>query len=307
MPSPRVTIPLLAFAGLAAACGKGDTPDAYGNFEAEEVVVAAETNGQLRRFAVVEGDQLPAGRVVAQIDTVQLALERAQLAATRAATAARRLEAIEQRRAVAVQREIADRSLARTVRLFEAQAATASQRDLAEREARVQQVQGDAAAATIRRIDAELASLDARLAAVDDRLARASVANPVAGTVLATYVRVGEVIAPGQPLYRIAALDTLTLRAYVSGAQLTTVRIGAPVTVRIDGPDASLEALPGRVTWVSARAEFTPTPVQTRDERVELVYAVKVRVANPDGRLKIGMPGDVSFDAPALPAHGATR
>jgi HlyD family secretion protein len=112
--------------------------------------------------------------------------------------------------------------------------------------------------------------------------------------VLAQYARAGEMIAPGQPLYRIANLDTLTLRAYVDGTQLASVALGAAVEVHVDGADG-LTALRGIVGWVSPRSEFTPTPVQTRNERAELVYAVKIRVPNPDGALKVGMPGDVTF------------
>ena len=119
--------------------------------------------------------------------------------------------------------------------------------------------------------------------------------NPVAGTVLATYARAGEVVQLGQPLYRIAALDTLVLRAWVDGTQLGDLKIGQAVTVRVSGAGGELRAFPGTVTWIANKAEFTPTPVQTRDERAYLVYAIKVTVPNPDGVLKIGMPGDLSL------------
>ena len=139
-----------------------------------------------------------------------------------------------------------------------------------------------------------MASSEARVAQLRDRIDRSRVVNPRAGTVLATYAREGEVVQAGRPLYRIAGLDTLVLRAYVTASQLAAVRIGQAVEVRVDGGDA-LVALPGTVSWISASAEFTPTPIQTREERGDLVYAVKIRVPNPDGALKIGMPGDVTF------------
>ncbi|HEX8433017.1 MAG TPA: HlyD family efflux transporter periplasmic adaptor subunit, partial [Longimicrobium sp.] len=121
------------------------------------------------------------------------------------------------------------------------------------------------------------------------------VVNPVGGTVLTTYADTGEFVQPGQPLYKIADLGVLTLRAYVSGAQLARVRIGGRVTVQVDADDDTRATLPGTVSWIASEAEFTPTPIQTRDERTEQVYAVRVRVANPGGVLKIGMPGEVVF------------
>lgn len=123
--------------------------------------------------------------------------------------------------------------------------------------------------------------------------------NPETGTVLATFARAGEIVHPGQPLYRIANLDSLTLQAYIAETQLHAVRPGQSVTVHVDGGDGKLIAVPGTVTWISAKAEFTPTPVQTRDERADLVYAIKVVVPNRDGLIKIGMPADL--DLPPTP------
>lgn len=283
-----------------AGCQKQATADAYGNFEAEEVVVSAEASGQLVRFLVSDGLTLPADTTVAMVDTVALSLERAQLAAQRAALVARRSEAESQQQGLAVQREIAKRTRDRIDRLFANQAATAAQRDQAERDDRLLGAQLSGARDGLRRADADIAALDARQASLVDRLQRASVRNPVAGTVLATYARAGEMIAPGQPLYRIANLDTLTLRVYVTGGQLTSFRLGTVVQVHVDGAADSLRTYPGTVSWVSSKAEFTPTPVQTRDDRGDLVYAVKVRVANRDGALKVGMPGDVTLDGATL-------
>jgi HlyD family secretion protein len=291
---------------LAAACDRAPEPDAFGNFEAEEVVVAAETQGQIQRLDALEGRALEAGEVVGLVDTTQLALERDQLAAQRGAFAAARREAALQVAALEAQREIAERTWARTARLFAKQAATAAQRDQAERDRRVLANQVAAARAGLERPGADLAGLDARLAAVRDRLRRATIRNPVAGTVLARYARAGEVIQPGQPLYRVADLDTLTLRAYVSGAQLAAVRIGGTVDVRTDQGADALASRPGAITWISPRAEFTPTPVQTRDDRTDLVYAVKIRVANPGGALKIGMPADVTLRHARVAAASST-
>jgi HlyD family secretion protein len=295
---------LVAGAGLLAACNGAPDADAYGNFEAEEVVVSAQSSGQIQQFVPVEGAELAAGVVTAVVDTTQLALERDQLLAQRSAIAARRTEVAEQLRSLEVQREIAQRSFDRTQRLHAQQAATTAQLEQSERETRVLAVQVEAARAGGTSVGAELTALDARVAQVRDRLARASVTNPVGGTVLATYARVGEMIQPGQPLYKVADLTTLDLRAYVTGAQLASFRIGDSVTVRVDDGRA-LRTYAGEISWVSGRAEFTPTPVQTRDDRSALVYAVKVRVRNADGALKIGMPGDVTLRGASTAAPAA--
>lgn len=288
---------LIALTVVAAGCGGDDAPDAYGSFEATEVVVAAQTSGPVERFLVTEGQQLAAGAIAAVMDTTALALDRAQLSAQRAAVTARLAEVGEQLRVLEVQREIAERTYARTKRLADQQAATAQQLDQAERDHRTALAQLEAARAQRRSVGLEADAVEARVAQARDRVARATVTNPIAGTVLATYARVGEVVAPGQPLYKIASLDTLELRAYVSGAQLGGVRLGQVVEVRVSQGEKGLLTLPGTVSWIASQSEFTPTPVQTRDERTDLVYAIRVRVANTDGVLKIGMPADLSFTA----------
>jgi HlyD family secretion protein len=295
----------LAASVLLAACGRGRAPDAYGNFEATEVVVSAQTSGQIERFTPVEGMRLERGAEVALIDTTQLALEQQQLAAQRAAAGARGTAAAEQLRALQAQSAVARRAWERTRRLHAQQAATSAQLDQTEREYRSLGAQIEAARAQRQSVGLDAAASAARVAQVRDRLARSSVTNPEAGTVLATYARRGEVVQAGQPLYRIANLDTLVLRAYVTGGQLTSIRLGQPVEVSVDRAAKELATFPGTISWISAAAEFTPTPIQTRDERGDLVYAVKIRVPNRDGMLKIGMPGDVTLAA--RPAPGAPR
>ncbi|MEO7361149.1 MAG: HlyD family efflux transporter periplasmic adaptor subunit [Gemmatimonadaceae bacterium] len=298
---------LLSFALLITACKKEAPPDSYGNFEAEETVVAAETAGQLREFLPIEGQALTADSRVGQVDTIQLALERDQLLAQRAGILDHRKEVTQQIRALEVQLDIAKRAKERTDRLFAQQAAPAVQRDQQERDVRVLTEQIAGTRVGIARVASDVAALDVRVAAVNDRARRATIVSPISGTVLATYVRTGEFIQPGQQLYRVANLDTLTLRAYVTGAQLAQFRIGQTVQVHVDGLDKTLRSYTGTITWVSSRAEFTPTPVQTRDDRGDLVYAVKVRVANADGALKIGMPADMSLGGPVAnttPAPG---
>jgi HlyD family secretion protein len=285
-------LPILVF---VVACNRGSEPDAYGTFEANEVVVSAETTGQLLTFTPVEGVQLARGALVGIVDTAQLSLEKQQLIAQRQATGSRVNEVSRQIRVLEIQRGIARRNYERTRRLFDEKAATAQQLDQAERDYRVLGAQIDAARAQQQSVGREVSSGEARVAQISERLGRSRIENPEKGTVLATFTRAGEVVQPSQPLYRIANLDTLTLRAYVAETQLQSLKLGGQVQVNVDSGDGKVISLPGIVSWVSSKAEFTPTPVQTRDERADLVYAVKVRVPNQRGVLKIGMPGDLNL------------
>jgi membrane fusion protein YbhG len=297
----------VAVIAVVAACHSHDTPDAYGNFEANEVVVSAQTQGQLLWFHPVEGMQLRTGEVVALVDTMQLALERRQIVAQREATGARANEVGEQIDVLDVQRDVARRNYERTRRLFEQHAATAQQLDQAEREYKVLEAQIEATRAQHLSVGKEVNSNEASIAQIRDRIAKSQITNPQPGTVLATYAKAGEVVQPGQPLYRIANLDTLTLRAYVTENQLAQVKLGSRVQVRVDKGDGHLLTLPGTVSWVAAKAEFTPTPVQTRDERADLVYAIKVLVPNPRGELKIGMPADLALTPPSASASARSQ
>ncbi|MDQ2665519.1 MAG: HlyD family efflux transporter periplasmic adaptor subunit [Gemmatimonadota bacterium] len=288
----RLTAMLLALVG-SMGCAAKKAPDAYGNFEAVEVLVSSQATGQLQWFTPAEGTTLAAGAVVGLVDTTQLALERTQSLAQRSATEARVVAAGGQVGVYEAQLAVARRTLDRTRRLFDQKAATAQQLDQAERDYRTLVAQIQAAQAQRQSVVKEVSSTAAHVDQIRDRIAKSQVINPQAGTVLATYARAGEVVQPGQPLYRIANLDTLVLRAYIAESQLAALKLGQRVQVHVDqGDGARLDAV-GVVSWVASKAEFTPTPVQTRDERVDLVYAVKISVANPRGALKIGMPADV--------------
>ena len=285
----------LSFVLLAMACSREPEPDAYGNFEAIEVVVSAEAGGQLLSFTAREGERLEAGTVVGVIDTTTVVLERSQARAQRDAIAARAVEADRQIAVLEAQLGVARRSFERVQRLHSQQAATSQQLDQAEREYRVLERQIAAARAQRQTAAREAAAGDARVAQVDDQITKGTIVNPRAGVVLASHVEAGEMVVPGQPLYRIANLDTLELRAFISGSQLGTLRLGAPAQVTLDTGTDARATLAGEVSWIASEAEFTPTPIQTRDERADLVYAVKVRVPNAEGIAKIGMPADVRF------------
>jgi HlyD family secretion protein len=285
---------LSVLAALALAACAGEQPDAYGNFEATEVTVAAEVGGRLLAFGLEEGDRVTRDSVLGVVDTVPLLIERQELAARRAAAVARTHEAGSSIAALEVQRTIADRELGRTERLRQQAAATAQQHDQAEQGARVVRAQLTGARAARTGAQQDVAAIEAQIASIDDKLARSRVRSPLTGTVLARYVEAGEFVQAGQPLFKLAALDSLTFRAYVSNAQVTRLALGQQVTVGVDRAD-TIASLPGRVTWIASGAEFTPTPIQTRDERADQVYAVKIAVATPEGRLRIGMPGELTI------------
>jgi HlyD family secretion protein len=289
-----ITVGLAALLAVTS-CRRDPAPDAYGNFEADAVTVSAEATGQLVRLDVREGERLAAGAVVGLVDTTPLALQRAELLATRATARSRAGDGL----------VTARREYERARRLAADEAATRQQLDRAEGEVRVLEAQLRAARAQAGTAGRDVPNVDARLATLAERIRDSRVVNPAAGTVLARYADAGEFVQAGQPLYKVADLDSLTFRGYVSGAQLARVRVGARALVAIDVGDDARRALPGVVTWIASEAEFTPTPVQTREERTELVYAVKVRVPNPGGVAKIGMPGELRLPPAPANAGGA--
>ena len=277
---------------LLSACGE-PAADANGRFEATEVTVSAEVSGRLLTLTAAEGDAVTAGATLGVLDTTALQLSREELAARAAVLRARRAEAEALANALQSQVELAAREAGRVQRLQTEGAATAQRLDRALREHEVLVQQQAARVAALQALDAEAGAIQAQQAQVDDRLARARVQAPLAGVVLTRFVEPGELVQAGMPLLRLAALDTLTLRAYLAESQLRAVRVGEAVRVQVDGPDGTLESREGRVAWVAPSAEFTPTPIQTREERIAQVYAVTVRVPNLDGRLRIGMPGEL--------------
>jgi HlyD family secretion protein len=263
----------------------------------------------------LERDHLDAQRRVSASRVNEVAEQADVLAAQRAAATADRDAARAQRAGLAAQQQIAARTHDRTARLFAQQAATAQQLDQTERDARAlaDQIaaQDEQIIARERQIDAltrqiagvraqqqtatrQVDAVDAQIAQVGSRIRKTRVANPVAGTVLATYAERGELVQPGQPLYRIANLDAVDVRAYVSEVELARIKVGQQVDVTFDA-GGSRQTVQGTLQWIAAQAEFTPTPIQTRDERATLVYAVKIRTPNEQGLLKIGMPVDVRF------------
>lgn len=298
---------------LIYACqNNGPKAEAYGNFEADEMIVSAEANGQILEFRIEEGQTLQAGQIVGRIDSTQLVLKKEQLQAAIRAIAAKSPAigaqlAVYEKQLDANRQQLAalQREKQRVEKLLSSDAATPKQLDelndqivLVQRQMDVVLQQRGAADASLSTqkggLLAEILPLQKQIAQLDDQIAKCRVVNPASGTVLTRYAETGELATFGKPLYKIADLRRILLRAYVAGNQLGNIRLGQEVKVAIDAPDGGMREFTGKVTWISSKAEFTPKIIQTKDERVNLVYAVKIAVEN-DGSLKIGMPGEVNL------------
>ncbi|MCB9288094.1 MAG: HlyD family efflux transporter periplasmic adaptor subunit [Lewinellaceae bacterium] len=286
----------LAAFTLTACQENGETADAYGNFEAQEVIVSAEGNGQLLQFDVEEGQELQPGQFIGLIDTTQLHLKRQQLLASIQAITGKTQEVQPQIDVLLEQKQNLAREEKRLKALVADNAATPKQLD--DIQGQIEVVDKQIAAARSQNKDlnksilAEIAPLQAQINLVSDQIRRCYISNPIEGTVLLKLAEPHEMVAMGKPLYTIAGIDELELRAYISGEQLPHIQIGQQVEVQIDRDKETNRSLTGAISWISDKAEFTPKTIQTKEERVNLVYAFKVKVKN-DGSLKIGMPGEV--------------
>ncbi len=301
---------IIAFAVLAGACNRSKyDADASGTFEADEVIVSSEIGGKLLSFTPEEGTALDSGKTVGVIDAENLSLQKQQVEESIKALGSKTADVNPQVKLLqdqlSVQQTELDRQLrerTRTENLVKADAATSKQLDdinaqvdVIRKQITVTQqqinVQKNNVQTQNRSILSEGAPLEKRVAQLNDQLKRATIVNPVAGTVLTKYAEAGEITSPGKALYKIADLSTLTLRAY-TGTQISEVKLNQQVKVRVDKGKDEYKEIPGTITWISDKAEFTPKTIQTKEERANLVYAVKITVKN-DGFLKIGMYGEV--------------
>lgn len=284
----------LFIAGLAlmAACGTKEKPaDAFGNFEALETTISAESNGKVVVCTVAEGDAVEEGQLLAITDTVDFILRKAQLISQQAAVTAKQ-EPLEAQKLVYQQQiENLTRDKDRFTRMVKEGAATQKQLDDVEGAIKLATRQIGTIDAQFGQLYSEIAALSSQIELAAEAIRKCRHTAPVEGTILEAYVKQGEFVNAGKPMFKLADLSGLDLRVFVGGDQLAGVKIGQQVNVYVDGL-ADSSNLTGTVIWVSSEAEFTPKTIQTREERVNLVYAVKVRVKN-DGSLKIGMPGEV--------------
>ncbi|MBQ4915015.1 HlyD family efflux transporter periplasmic adaptor subunit [Maribacter sp. MMG018] len=274
------------------SCGDSNgKADGYGNFEATEITISAENNGKLMAFDIDEGDVLQKGQLIGYIDTIPLALKREQLEVSKAVIASKSKGVLSQIAVLRSRLKTAQTNKARVENLIKDNAGTQKQLDDVTGEIDVIQNQIRSIEIQNAPVVNELKSIDVQLKQIDDQIRKSKIVNPVNGTILAKYAEPNEITAFGKPLYKIADLSTMQLRVYISEPQLQSVKLGQQVTVKIDADD-TMKSYDGTIAWIASEAEFTPKIIQTKEERVALVYAVKVDVAN-DGSLKIGMPAEM--------------
>ncbi|MCB8994944.1 MAG: HlyD family efflux transporter periplasmic adaptor subunit [Bacteroidales bacterium] len=280
---------------IASSC-RNNEPEAfaYGNFESEEIIVSAQSTGSLMEFKLEEGAVVKAGQMIGYIDTTQLYLKKKQLFAGLESVKARLYQLDQQLKVNEVSMSNAVREQKRISSLLEGGAATARQMDDINGQIDLLKAQTAAVGSQKVSIAAERESLLVQISQVNDLIAKSLIICPVSGTVLEKYIYTGELAVAGKPLFKVADISELILRVFVSGQQLESLKIGEEVNVGIDTNNGGLKTYKGTVSWISSKSEFTPKIIQTRDERVNLVYAVKIRVAN-DGSLKIGMPAQISL------------
>ena len=289
--------PLLVL--LAASCVEGNKAyDASGVFESTEVTVSAEGNGKILSLDLQEGDRLEAGQIVGCIDTVQLHLSEVQLEASRRAVGSGRLDISRQIAALESQIGKQRQELDRFTKLEKAGASNRKQ--VEDIQAQIETLERQLAAqeeslnSSNRNVSGQADALEAQIEQIRDRIHKCVITSPMAGTVLAKYSEAGEFAALGRALFKVADIDNIRLRAYITADQLTTLKLGQQVRVFADQGSSGRKEYAGTLIWISDKAEFTPKTIQTRDERANLVYAVKIAVEN-DGLIKLGMYGDIKF------------
>lgn len=288
---------LLSFLLLSCA-GNESEFDATGTFEAVETIISANANGTIREFKVEEGQVLRAGETVGYIDTTQLYLKKKQLEAQIRTVLSKKPQIAVEIASLQEQLQQAKRNQARIANLVTADAATQKQLDDATFEVDIIRkkisAQQISLGNTSSSLGQEAQSLLAQVAQINDQLAKSRIVNEKRGSVIVKYAEQGEIASTGKPLYKIADLSYVTLRAYITGDQFAQIKLGQKVKVFTDADAEGYKQADGIIEWISDKAEFTPKTIQTKDERANLVYAIKVRVRN-DGWLKIGMYGEVKF------------
>jgi HlyD family secretion protein len=283
---------------LASCSGNDNLYDASGTFEATEIIVSAEASGLIKAFNLEEGEVVQAGQYIGSIDSVQLYLNKKQLQAQIQAVLSRRPDVATQIAALQEQLKQAHREQQRISKLLKADAATQKQLDDATAQVAIinKQIEGQRSSLRITStsLSEETLPLTVQIEQLNDQLEKCRIVNPITGTVLTKYAEPNEMTANGKPLYKVADLSQIILRAYITGDQFAQVKLNQQVQVLVDAQDGNYTTYTGTVVWISDKAEFTPKTIQTKDERANLVYATKIKVKN-DGKLKIGMYGEVKF------------
>jgi HlyD family secretion protein len=290
---------LVAAIALVTACGKNKNEfDASGTFEAVETIVSAEATGVVKQLSISEGQVLEKGQTIGFIDSVQLYLKRKQIQAQIKAVLSRMPNAEAQLAAMREQLRQAEKEQQRISNLLKAEAATQKQLDDISTQVTVFKKQIEAQESSLgitsHGLSEETVPLNIQVEQLDDQIAKCRIVNPVKGTVLTKYTEENEMASIGKPLYKIADLSTVTLKAYLTGDQLPETKLNQKVKVFVDSENGQYKEYEGIIEWISDKAEFTPKTIQTKDERANLVYATKIRVTN-DGFLKLGMYAEIKF------------
>ena len=294
-----LNIVLILITALLLACSNGNGDfDATGTFESEEVIVSSEAMGKLLKFDVEEGMILKQDQVVGLVDTTQLYLKKKQLESTIRSVLSKQPDIPKQLAAIQEQIATAQREKIRIENLVSSDAATTKQLDDINSQLDLLNKQYDATKSSLtitkQGMRSETLPLIAQVEQIQDQINKSIIRNPIDGTVLTRYAMQDEVTSNGKALYKIADLSEMILRAYINGDQLGQVKLDQKVKVFVDKGDGEQKELDGEIYWVSSKSEFTPKTIQTKDERANLVYAIKVKVKN-DGYLKIGMYGEIKF------------
>lgn len=291
----KITLVLLT-AVLLTSCGEEvKKSDAFGNFEAVEVIVSSETNGKLFQLNVEEGMTLEEGEVIGYVDTSQLYLKKLQLSSQKKVIGGKFNISSSQADVYREQMRVYSIEKNRIENLLKENAASQKQLDDINGMLEVLERQVNSSLSQNSVTKQELGNVDVQIKQINDQIEKCIIKNPIKGTVIMKLAEPSEIVNFGKPLYKIANLDEMELRVYVSGAQLPEIKIDNKVKVLIDDGAEGYKEMEGTVSWISPKAEFTPKIIQTKEERVNLVYAVKVKVKN-DGSIKIGMPGEVVFN-----------
>ena len=288
------TYPLILISMLVSCKGNNDEPDAWGNFESKEIIVSSESQGKILSMPVEQGDQLKSGSLVAITDTALVKLQLAELVASRNSILTKLNSFDAQNDIIDQQVKNLEVNIERVESMLRDKAATQKQLDDLTGQVHVLKKQKEANNTQKMTIRSELKVFDSREALMKEQLDRCYVKSPSDGTVLETYAEAGEITSAGKPLIKIADMESMELTVYISGAQLGQVKLGQECKVRTDRGVKDYSEFTGRVIHISDRAEFTPKIIQTKEERVHMVYAVKILVKN-DGTLKNGMPAEAFF------------
>ena len=283
---------------LSGCSSKTSDADAFGNFEATEVIVSAESSGRIISINPVEGTQIEKGDAIALIDTTILTLQKAEIDASINSIRSRISSINAQNDILSQQIVNLDINISRIGKMLKDDAATQKQYDDLTGQKAVLQKQIAANNTQKTSVAAEISVYESKKAILGEQIRRCCIKSPLKGTVIEKFAEAGEITAPGKPMFRISDLSVIRLKAYVSGAQLGGIKIGQKCTVRIDDGKKGYRSFTGTVSYISEKAEFTPKIIQTKEERVILVYSVHIDVIN-DGTLKSGMPGEVLLSGSA--------